>query len=69
MNRYRNRHPDWVGSAAKKKPDTTFGELTDDSDDAKAAEDVYSVAEGHRATVIAKDKAAAARKKKGSRRA
>ncbi len=54
-------HPDYV----KKAPDSTYGELTDDAEAAAAADDIYSVAAGHRETVIAKDKAAKARRKKG----
>ena len=42
MNRYRQRHPDH-DKAVKKAP-TTYGELTGDADDAKAAEDIYAVA-------------------------
>jgi hypothetical protein len=65
VNRWRTRHKDF-GKAVKKAP-TTFGELTDDSDDAKAAEDIFSVAASHRSTVIEKDKIAAARRKAGRR--
>jgi len=70
MHKWREKHPDYPNYSKKsvKKRDTTFGELSDGPEDADAAADIYSVAEGHRATVIAKDKAAAARKKKGARR-
>jgi hypothetical protein len=70
LNKYRQRHKDWIGNAAKKKPDTTFGEISDDDDDddddevSEAADDIYAEATKHRAGVIAKDKAARARKKK-----
>lgn len=70
MHKWREKHPDFphYGKAVKKARKSTFGELSDGPEDVDAAADIYSVAEGHRATVIAKDKAAAARKKKGARR-
>jgi hypothetical protein len=57
MNKWRMKHADWSGKAAKVVPDGT--------EVSEAAEDIYSVAAGHRDTVIAKDKAAKARRKKG----
>jgi hypothetical protein len=54
MNRYRQRHPDHVNYV---KPDSTDGELT-----------VHDTAAQHRSRVIEKDKAARARKAKGTRR-
>lgn len=64
MNRYRQKHPDH----GKAPPDSTFGELTDNpAAVAGAGEDIYSEAEKHRAGVIAKDKAAKARRKAGRR--
>ena len=66
MNKWRMKHADWSGKAVKKAP-TTFGELSDDDEVSDAAEDVYSEATKHREGVIAKDKAAKARRK-GARR-
>lgn len=63
MNRFRQRHPDYEKSAAKKAP-TTFGELSDDDEVSEAAEDIFSEAAKHRAGVIQKDLAAKARRKK-----
>jgi len=70
MNRWRQKHPDFgkanYGKTAKK--DSTYGELSDDKDVSEAADGIYDVAAQHRDGVIARDKAAAARRKKGTRR-
>jgi|HubBroStandDraft_1064217.scaffolds.fasta_scaffold05232_5 hypothetical protein len=65
MNRYRQRHPDHAKSAAKSRPDDDSG--SNDAELSNAADDVYAEAAKHRETVIAKDKAAKARRK-GARR-
>jgi hypothetical protein len=65
MNRYRQRHPDHK-AAAKSRPDDDSG--SHDAELTEAAGSVYSEAEKHRVGVIARDKAAQARKKKGTRR-
>jgi hypothetical protein len=57
VHKWRNRypgHPDYSKAVEK----------SDDTELADAADDVYSVAAGHRETVIAKDKAAKARRKR-----
>jgi hypothetical protein len=62
MNRYRQRHSDHAKTAAKSTDSgSTDAELT------SSADDIYTEAAKHRDTVIAKDKAAKARKK-GARR-
>ena len=61
MNRYRQRHPDYKTAAKSNDSGSTDAELT------SSADDIYSEAAKHRATVIAKDKAAKARKSKGRR--
>jgi hypothetical protein len=65
MHRWREKHPDHPDyvKPAKKARDTTFGEL-DDAEVSDAAEDIYAEAAKHRAGVIARDKAAKARRKK-----
>jgi hypothetical protein len=65
MNRYRQRHPDHAKAA--KASGSTYGELTDGSELTAVASSVFAEAEEHRARVIAKDKAAKARRK-GARR-
>jgi hypothetical protein len=62
MNRYRQKHPDHVKAVAK--PALDVGDDTD-TELTSAADDIYAEAAKHRETVIAKDKAAKARKKKG----
>jgi hypothetical protein len=65
MNRYRMRH-DHAKAAQKSRPDDDSG--SHDAELTEAAGSVYSEAEKHREGVIARDKAAQARKKKGTRR-
>jgi hypothetical protein len=65
MNRYRQRHPD-LGKAVKKAPPVDDSG-SHDAELSEAAETVYDTAAQHRAGVIAKDKAAKARRK-GTRR-
>jgi hypothetical protein len=67
MNRWRQRHPSHPSYVKPAKKDNTYGELTDDSEVSEAAGSVYSEAVKHRAGVIARDKAAKARKKKSAR--
>jgi hypothetical protein len=63
MNKWRQRHPDHAKAAAKSRDN---GGATEEL--SEAAETVYDTAAQHRETVIAKDKAAKARKSKGARR-
>lgn len=68
MNKWRQRHPDHKAAAKSRPDDSTFGELTDDAEVSQAAEGIYDTAAQHRDTVIAKDKAAKARRRRGVRR-
>jgi hypothetical protein len=61
MNRYRMRH-DHAKAAQKSRPDDDSG--SHDAELSEAAESVYDTAAQHRSRVIAKDKAAKARRTK-----
>ena len=62
MHKWRQKYEDHA-KPAKKVRGSTFGEL-DDTEVGEAADDVYTEALKHRAGVIARDKAAKARRSK-----
>jgi hypothetical protein len=66
VNKWRTKHPDFGKPVKKTPPDDDSG--SHDAELTEAAGSVYSEAEKHREGVIARDKAAQARKKKGTRR-
>jgi hypothetical protein len=65
MNKWRQRHPDYGKPAAKSRPDDDSGSV--DAELTDTADSVYSEALKHRETVIARDKAAKARKRSARR--